>query len=155
MGKLLHHVRLHWVPPIILAGLLLVVMVGCDALSAALPPTPSPFPTLPRLPSVTPEPPSPTPAPTFTPHPTSTPVLLTAIASLDANVRNGPGLSYDIINRVPQGQAVILQSRGSDDAGSPWYQITTQDGEEGWMAEEVLTLDPATVNRVPTIAAGN
>ncbi len=142
-----------WYPRLLGALLLLVLggsLSGCDYISSALPPTPSPFPTLARLPTVTPEPPSPTPQPTFTPAPpaptpTATPFTLEGVSLVGANVRAGPGTDFDVIGSAQQGMTVTLHVQHEN-----WFQITTMNGDEGWMAGDVLDIQPEVVNAVPT-----
>ncbi len=128
----------------------ILLLSGCEYIDSALPPTISPFPTLGRLPTVTPEPPRPTPSSTSTPRPPTpspTPEPLTAKAVVNANVREGPGLDYTIITSVPREKDVILHGRSSTN----WYQVTTPDGLKGWMAESVLLIEPEVATAVPDI----
>lgn len=126
----------------------LILLAGCDFFLTALPPRPSPFPTLARLPSVTPVLPSRTPAPTFTPlssgqqHRSKE---LTATVAIGANLRATPSLNGSIVVTLPKGQQVSLLSRAAN-----WYQVATQDGLQGWMAAEVLELDAEVLTAVPT-----
>lgn len=122
---------------------------GCEYISSALPPTPSPFPTLARLPTVTPEPPSPTPAPTFTPvplRPTPTPSPPSGTVTVGSNVRAGPGLDYTVVAGVEQGKKVQLLGTHQG-----WYKIITPDEVEGWISGELLSINPAVATEVPAI----
>lgn len=125
-----------------------VLVSGCNVLVGGVPMAPSPFPTIPRLPSVTPEPPTPTFAPTRTPAPTPTPrplQVIHATAVGDANVRAGPATDFTIINTVVKGEQVTIHSRIDD-----WYYVTLPDGTMGWMADIVLTINPRLVDAIPT-----
>ncbi|NJK81492.1 MAG: SH3 domain-containing protein [Chloroflexaceae bacterium] len=130
---------------------LLFVLSGCDYIASALPPTPSPFPTLARLPSVTPVTPSPTwtPAPTRTSTPvvTPTPLLLIGTVAVGANVRSGPGTEFPIVTSLVSGTTVTLEAR--IDAG--WYRIVTPEGVEAWMSEQVLDVPPDIVEQIPLV----
>lgn len=128
--------------------ILLAVMslCGCEAIAGALPPSPSPFPTLARLPSVTPAPPSPTPAPTLPPVSDPMPVALEVTVAVGANVRAGPGITFAIVGSVVAGGRVTL--RGQRDG---WYQVTTSEGTEGWMVADVLDLPPQAATLVPYV----
>lgn len=124
------------------------LLAGCGDLSGALPPRPSPVPTLARLPTVTPPRPTLTPLPTIPPivlSPTSQPsVELLAIVVRNANIRSGPGTDYAIVGVAEEGMSITL--RGIRDS---WYAISTADGVEGWMSETVLEIDPQTAEAVP------
>jgi SH3-like domain-containing protein len=109
---------------------------------------PTPVPTLARLPTVTPPRPTVTPFPTIAPLvPTATPQaanLLVAIVIRNANIRNGPGTTFEIIGIANEGSQVALRGTRDD-----WYAITTADGLEGWMSGVVLEIDPQTAEAVP------
>lgn len=122
---------------------LALMLAACGDLEAALPERPTPVPTLPRLPSVTPITPSPTPAPTLTPTLTPTPRPLVATVARAANVRAGPGTTFDIVGTMEAGVTVILLHRRDD-----WFAIETVD-VKGWMFRDLLELDPATEQAVP------
>ncbi len=60
-----------------------------------------------------------------------------AIVSADiANLRGGPGLSYDKIGKLKLGTSVTLLGRSSD-----WFRVQTSAGAMGWVAQEVLDVD--------------
>ncbi len=134
----------------LLALLCLLLAVGilaaCEYIDSALPPTPSPFPTLARLPSVTPITPSPAPPPTAT-VPAVTAPELPGLVVVDANVRAGPGLDFEIVNVMLAGTTVLL--RGRTDTG--WFQVLLPDGTEGWMFEQVLEVPPETFAQLPIV----
>lgn len=137
------------------ALLLLVTLCGCDYITSAMPPSPSPFPTLARLPTVTPVTPSPTlpPIPTRRPPPTPTSVPeeeLEGLVAVGANVRAGPGIDFAIITSVIAGKSVLLQEQ---QAG--WYKVTIADGTEGWMSSQVLDVQPDVVEAIPTATLAN
>jgi SH3-like domain-containing protein len=121
-------------------------LAACGDLAAALPPRPSPFPTLERLPSVTPVTPSPipTPTPTAIAEPSPTPTLPLAFVTVNANMRSGPGTDFMIVSVVSAGSSIALSGRQDD-----WYQVRTADGIEGWMSNLVLEVDPAVADSVP------
>jgi uncharacterized protein YgiM (DUF1202 family) len=126
---------------------LALALSACGDLVAALPPRPSPFPTLARLPSVTPVTPSPTRPPTATPVlPTATPAPLLVRAPGAANVRGGPGVDFAIVAVVAADDQIELLGRSGD-----WYQVGLADGSTGWMAGQVLGLDPEVAVDVPLV----
>lgn len=129
--------------------LTLALLSSCEAIASALPPSPSPFPTLARLPSVTPAPPTPIATPTVPPPPpTATPAPLLGVVNVQAaNVRTGPGLNYPVLTSVAAGEEVQLQGRSEG-----WYQVITADQTRGWMSAQVLTVAPETATAVPEIA---
>lgn len=127
-----------------------LALAACGSLVGALPARPTPFPTLPRLPSVTPITPRPTapPTPTLTAvPPTPTPEPLLARVAVTANMRSGPGINFDVVSVIEAGSSISLESRQGD-----WYQIKAPDGMLGWMFITVLDIDPATAEAVPLAA---
>ena len=112
--------------------------VGRDAL--ALAPAPElPF-TLPDLPTFTPTPTiTPTPTPTHTPTPTPLPVYKAQVTALLANLRKGPGDSYDIITMLPMDEEVVLKGRNSD---AQWFFVHTDAGDTGWLFADLLQVEP-------------
>jgi hypothetical protein len=131
--------------------MLIVALSGCDYVTSALPPSPSPFPTLARLPSVTPVTPSPTPLPSPTllpelPTTTPTPEILRGTVAVGANVRAGPSLDFAIVTSLVAGSDIVLRGHSNG-----WYQVRIPDGTEGWMSEQVIEIAPETATAVPTV----
>ncbi len=124
------------------------LLSACGDLTADLPPRPTPFPTLERLPSVTPVTPSPTVPPTVTlvPLATPTPTPLPAIAATTANLRSNPSLDSSVVAVVEAGQSLNLRARQGD-----WYAVELPGGLSGWMANTVLAIDPAVAAVVPEV----
>lgn len=116
-----------------------LAIVACGDLgSAAYLPQPSPVPTLTGLPTVTPAPPTSTPAPTGTPVPATavpTPAPLTGVLVVDARVRAGPGIDFEVVNGILQGSEVPLLAERDG-----WYFVTVPDGTSGWVAADLLLL---------------
>lgn len=130
-----------------LSGALL--LTACTDLAAALPPTPSPFPTLARLPTVTPVTPQPTRSPVtivLVPPSTVTPTAerLVGRVNVAANLRNGPGTSFRIITVVPSNTEVLLEGQRAN-----WYVVRLPDGQTGWMSAAVLEVAPDIAAKVP------
>lgn len=124
-------------------------LYGCDFLTSALPPTPSPFPTLARLPTVTPTPLMPTSTPTVVPSPeppTPTPAPPEVLVIVGANLRAGPGTDQPVLDILPQGSTVTIYGNQGE-----WFKVVTEDEIEGWMAAEVLDVSPEMTTIVPTI----
>lgn len=121
---------------------------ACGDVAASLPARPSPVPTLARLPSVTPVTPRPTAPPTATPATDATPTAapLAGAVARAANVRAGPGVEFAIVGVRDAGARVILAGRFGE-----WFKIRGVDGLEGWMAGQVLEVDPATAAAVPEV----
>lgn len=66
-----------------------------------------------------------------------------------ANFRNGPGISYDKIGKLPNGTLVTLIDSNVD-----WYKVRSPAGHLGWVSKEVLSLDTAaTTSAAPAKAA--
>ncbi|MCU0493661.1 MAG: SH3 domain-containing protein [Chloroflexaceae bacterium] len=122
----------------------LLLLAGCTFITSALPPQSTPVPTLARLPSVTP------PLPTATPQPTqpatATPEPFVAAAATQANVRSGPGTGFDIVGTLAPGDSVSL--RGQQNG---WYQVRLASGTVGWVAAQLLAVEPDVANAVPTV----
>jgi len=130
------------------AAIVALGLVACGDLAAALPPRPTPFPPLERLPSVTPVTPRPAPPPSVTPRAlaagTPTPDLPSAVVFVDANMRSGPGLDFDVVAVIRAGSSIGLSKRQGE-----WYAVRTADGRKGWMSDQVLELEPSVADRVP------
>jgi hypothetical protein len=135
-------------------ALLLLALAGCGEyldFEAALPPSPSPFPTMARLATVTPVTPSPTLAPTPTRRPTTIatptePIPLEAVTIVGANVRAGPGTDFAVVDTILADEVVTLNGRLGE-----WYRLRTPDGIDGWMAAEVLGVPPEVAESVPNL----
>ncbi len=55
------------------------------------------------------------------------------------NLRSGPGLRFDVLNRLDSGTLVTLIEGPRKHDGLAWWRIRTQDGTEGWAVERVDT----------------
>ncbi len=71
------------------------------------------------------------------------PIDVTVVAD-SANVRGGPGTSYDKVGELPAGThiQVLAQFDG-------WYQARSRDGRLMWITAELLALDPAVADVLP------
>ncbi len=58
------------------------------------------------------------------------------ITAPQANVRAGPGLTYQVLTAAPQGAIFPLLA-----SQSGWHQIRLEDGREGWVAASAVRLD--------------
>lgn len=100
-------------------------------------PSRTPSPTLTLTPTETTIPPSPT--NTFTPSPT--PPVVGVVASLQSvNVREGPGVSFAILEALQPGTGVDILSQ---DADGRWLNIRMPDGVEGWISADLVRLQPS------------
>lgn len=69
------------------------------------------------------------------------------ITAPQANIRVGPGLTYQVLTAVPQGAIFpVLTSQ------SGWYQIRLEDGREGWVAVSAVRVDQGS-RALGTVAA--
>ncbi len=62
------------------------------------------------------------------------------------NLRSGPGLSFDIVDKLQRDTSVRLLEGPRKADGYAWWRIQTGDGVEGWAVERVeteQTLQPA------------
>lgn len=55
-----------------------------------------------------------------------------------ANVRSGPGLTFDRIAQLEQGTELIITGRNSN---SSWFRVRTLDGVSGWMANFLVQVE--------------
>src|SRR5438128_5925948 len=73
------------------------------------------------------------------------------ITAPQANVRAGPGLTYQVLTAVPQGAIFpVLASQ------SGWHQLRLEDGREGWVAASAGRVDQgsrAHTTATPPVAA--
>ncbi len=74
----------------------------------------------------------------------------TGKVSTGANFRSGPGLTFSILRTLPAGTEVLLSARRQEESGW-WYQVLV-DGQEGWLNELVLAVDPVLAATVPVQA---
>lgn len=65
-----------------------------------------------------------------------------------ANMRSGPGLTYDKIGKLPNGIVVTVLERSAD-----WFHVRSPAGAVGWVALAVLVLDEGSTEKV--VAAKN
>ncbi|MGQ9925705.1 MAG: SH3 domain-containing protein [Chloroflexaceae bacterium] len=124
------------------------LLLGACGATAVLPPRPTPVPTLARLPSVTPLPPTPTLlalTPTASPAPATLEAPLARVAVV-ANLRAGPGTEHAVLDVFEAGAPVRLLGRSG-----VWYRVEGPGNQRGWMAAEVLEIDPLTASAVPEI----
>jgi hypothetical protein len=128
-----------------------MLLAGCEYINSAMPPTPSPFPTVAQLPTVTPVTPSPEPPPTRTPRPTPTTTAtpetaLEATIAVGANMRTGPSVDFEIITSLVADTDVTLRGQNNG-----WYKVVLTDGTEGWMSAQVLEVPPDAAAILPTV----
>jgi len=95
--------------------------------------TPSATPTITLTPSATV--PTLTPTPTLTPSETPTPTPPTPNAEVaeygeGLRVRSAPGLSAEVVEELKAGTKLVISGRTSDGG---WYQVTTPNGQAGWV----------------------
>jgi cell wall-associated NlpC family hydrolase len=65
-----------------------------------------------------------------------------------ANLRSGPGINYDRIAKLQQGQTVRLLGKNGD-----WYQIETKGGQTGWLHGELVDVNEAASTSLMTVKA--
>jgi hypothetical protein len=163
-----------WRQPLIIGLAILITLLLCVILSVtawwlrpqpnngAAPATGIPFPgttaagttaaaTPTAEPSQTAVPPTPTPSPTSaapTPTGNGCEPTITVLAQFGVNVRRGPGLQYDIITTLPQGETAPVI--GQNGRGSWWrLGLETGGGTEFWVAGDVV--EAACTSAVPIL----
>ncbi len=113
--------------------------------------TATPIPTSTLIPTNT-LPPTQTPfLPTETASPTPTPTVLVrgAVNNRNATVRlrAGPGTEYETLRSLPSGALLFVIGISSD---LLWYNVIVEDGTEGWILGELVTVPERTA--VPILA---
>ncbi len=94
-----------------------------------------------RAPAI-PEDLTPTPAPTDTPQPTDTSSPTVIVDVL--NVRSGPGLNYEVVTQVQQGDRLtLLRNLGT------WLQVRTPDGTVGYVMATYVSTGDSTAQAQP------
>ncbi|MCC7117177.1 MAG: SH3 domain-containing protein [Anaerolineales bacterium] len=119
-------------------GLILIFLTACNS---ATPPPPTS--TLTLAPTAT-QPPT----PTVTPLPTATPLILNLkILQPVVNCRSGPGVVFELINELKEGQVVRAVGR---DVNSDWWYIQDPGRPNGfcWVAASVSQAEGET-SRLP------
>lgn len=53
------------------------------------------------------------------------------------NLREGPGLDFEIVGRLERGTLVTLLEGPRKRDGYAWWRVRTEDGQEGWSVERV------------------
>jgi len=105
--------------------------------------TPRPAVTATPRPVVTPTPSIVTSAPTATPPPAVSaiePGSTVITADSDANLRDGPSLDAAVIGTIPAGSEVTVTGPAVADSDMLWWPVlVVATGEEGYVAEELLT----------------
>jgi len=85
-------------------------------------------------------------APTATPAPTNPPTpeavsepSLVIVAQTRVNIRNGPGMAYNVIGGAGPGTRCTISARNRD---SSWWQVTCPESS-GWIASTVVSVQNA------------
>lgn len=103
-------------------------------------PSRTPLPTFTLTPSETPI----SPTPSNTPTASATPVQTGIITSLQTvNVRQGPSVGSNAIVALTPGTGVQVLATSPD---GKWFNIRMEDGREGWIAAELVRLNPMPTN---------
>ncbi|WP_029215535.1 SH3 domain-containing protein [Kallotenue papyrolyticum] len=63
-----------------------------------------------------------------------------------ANLRSGPGTSYERIGKLRQGQTVKLLGRNGD-----WFKVETSSGQTGWIHSELVSASQQVIGSLTTI----
>lgn len=154
--------------PLLLLGMTLTMLAGCAASAANIPAASLADAALPPTINDVIEPidayvapgsksDSPLPTPTATPE-SGKQLRITITSQIRANVRSGPGTSFDIVAKANPGLTFDVLGK-SEDGG--WYQVATnvegitaidgQSAENGWVAAELVRI--AGEGEAPIVAA--
>lgn len=91
-----------------------------------------------------------TPTSTVTPSstPTPTPVILTATANTNGNIRAGDGTGFSVVGSLRRGQTIEIIGISSRDPA--WFATELANGEIGWVANVVITItgDTSTLTEI-------
>src|SRR5689334_12852606 len=117
---------------VLLAGLFSIALSACN-LSSPRPPAPT----------VTSIPPTATPANTLTPTlaPTATPVqLVLRVTGKLVNCRLGPGVAYDLVNDLDEGESARVVGRNDS---STWWYVRDPGNPNGycWLSSDVTRIE--------------
>lgn len=95
-------------------------------------------PTLTQTPSVTPVPPT----ASNTPTPTPTPPVIGQVSSAQStvNMREGPGVTFPAIVGVVNNTDLIVLAANEEET---WYNVRLEDGTEGWIAANLISVQPS------------
>ncbi len=63
------------------------------------------------------------------------------VNSIAVNVRNGPGVSYDITSQVSRGQTLTIVEERND-----WYKVKYSDDKTGWVASWLVSNSKTSAN---------
>ena len=94
--------------------------------------------------------PSATPRPINTPVPTATPSISAVVITQLANIRSGPGTSFNAVGALAQDEVVVVVGRNAD---SSWVKMKTQKGTLGWVFAELLKV-PGSMEDLPVLSDG-
>ena len=86
--------------------------------------------------------------PTATPTRTPTLTPVTAEAFVEANLRSGPGLDFELVGTIRAGEPVPVIGRS---VAYPWYVVQWQDGE-AWVFEQLVQI-VGDITTVPIVDA--
>lgn len=94
---------------------------------------------------------TPTPEPSSTSQPSPTPLPAVRVIVSSASLREGPGLNYDVIMYLQEGDVVTVIGVNRTDGN--WYNVFTQGGILGWLAISVAgPANDSDLTAVPTAA---
>jgi len=79
--------------------------------------------------------------PTNTFTPSSTPPILGSVYSVnDVNLREGPGVTFPLINALRPSTGLIIVAT---DTSGAWYNVRLENGDEGWISATLVRLQPS------------
>lgn len=81
--------------------------------------------------------------PDKTPDPdeTTTSRASATVATDGLHVRSEPSTTADVVATLNRGDVVAITGEPKDADGYTWYPVRTEDGKEGWVAADFITLD--------------
>jgi eukaryotic-like serine/threonine-protein kinase len=100
-------------------------------------------------------------APTVTVPPSATPEPAVRSRTNEANIRSGPGVAYDVIGQMRQGDVFLIVALANGLDGIGWYEIKLNTGARGFVRSDVVVVQgaagldnlPASVNVPPAPTA--
>lgn len=107
-------------------------------------PTPRPVSTVQRPPTATP---SPLPTATPTASPTATPIPDATVGEALTNLRDGPGVGFEILAEVAGGTPLEVLGKSAD---GEWIRVRIPEGLDGWMFHLPVRLN-ISLNAVPIV----
>lgn len=81
------------------------------------------------------------------PQPPKEPIATGVVTARTLNVRRGPGIEYEVVDQLHEGDSVVVWEKRPDREGVNWYRI--HDTEQRWVHSDYVALDEEEPEPVP------